>query len=82
MGRIPRRRSGHRAWVRRLPDPFTLRDLMAITGREGFAAGLTWLYAVIERGRVEPHQHDDGMHYGFAGPRRSEDCAGASRARA
>jgi len=73
MGRFARRRRDDRAWVSRLPEPFSLDDVMGVVGTEELPAALGWLYDAIEHGRIEPVQEDHGMRYVFAGERRQDD---------
>jgi hypothetical protein len=63
MGRFSRRRNIDTPWLAALPDRFSLNDLTHRMTGEELRKALSWLYAGIERGRITPHQTDDGMRY-------------------
>jgi hypothetical protein len=52
-----------------------MRELLQVVEDDNVAQALTWLYAAIERGRVEPLQAGDELRYHFAGDRRGEDLS-------
>jgi hypothetical protein len=72
MGRFSRRRDGQ-SWVRALPDPFSLDEVLALVDPDDVGLALSWLYDCIEHGRLEPAQSDDRILYHFAGERRADD---------
>jgi hypothetical protein len=82
MGRFSRRRTTDTPWLSALPDRFTLEDLTARTTPETFRQALSWLYAGIERGRITPHQTDDGMRYELGRRRAADQSASSLAARA
>jgi hypothetical protein len=77
MGRFSRRRDGQN-WVRALPDPFSLDDVLALVGSDEVEPALSWLYDCVEHGRIEPVQGRPRMLYHFVGERRSDDGAAAA----
>jgi len=82
MGRFSRRRNADIPWLSGLPDRFALEDLTARTTPETFRQALSWLYAGIERGRITPHQTDDGMRYELSRRRAGDGPASPRTARA
>ncbi|MGZ6708430.1 MAG: hypothetical protein ACXVFN_16000 [Solirubrobacteraceae bacterium] len=73
MDSFSRRRATSLGWVGELPDPFSMRDVLARVDAGDIPAALSWLYAAIERGRVAPVGLGPVSRYRFVGGRRRED---------
>jgi hypothetical protein len=82
MGRFSRRRNIDTPWLSALPDRFSLNDLTHRMTAEDLRKALSWLYAGIERGRITPHQTDDGMRYELRHRRAADGSPSGRSARA
>jgi hypothetical protein len=80
MAKFSRRRTDDRAWTRRLPDRFSMADVMALVPIDEVPAALSWLYDAVKAGRVEPLHVGTERHYRFVGQRRADDVAPPPRA--